>query len=134
MHGEPCAGVSRVKAEAGFTLIELIITIAILPIVIGGISVGLVSVLQLQGGTSNRISDSNDELVAVSTFNKDVQSAEQIQTDTTPACGSTSTGQQLIGLEWAQNSLGAYQTVVSDVQSTMGTTTSLRRVICTSGA
>ena len=72
--------------------------------------------------------------MSASVFNKDVQSAQQIQTVTAPACGSSSTGQQLIGLEWAQDSTGAYQTVVSYVESTTGATTSLLRVICTSGA
>lgn len=119
--------------EAGFTLIELIITVAILPIVVGGIAVALVSVLGLQNQTNARIGDSNDELVSSSTFNKDVQSAQQIETVTTPACGST--GQQLLGLEWNQNTTTTtYETVVSYVQTATGTTTSLVRNACTSGA
>jgi len=118
--------------QAGFTLIELLVVVVILPIVIGGISVALLSVLGLQKQTNNRIGDSNDELVSSSFFNKDVQSAQQIETVTTPACGST--GQQLVGLEWAQNSSGTYETVVSYVQDTTGTVTSLLRVVCTSGA
>ena len=81
--GTPCADGWRCRTEAelndaGFTLIELIITVTILPIVVGAIAVALISVLNLQGGTSNRISDSNDALVNSSVFNKDVESAQEI--------------------------------------------------------
>ena len=104
----------------------------ILPIVVGGISVALLSVFGLQNQTSNRIGDSNDELVSSAAFNRDVQSAQQIETLTTPACGST--GQQLLGLEWDLNTTTTtYETVVSYVQTTTGTMTSLTRNVCTSG-
>ena len=132
MRRRMAAANQREVDEAGFTLIELIVTITILPIVVGGIAVALVSILSLQGSVSKRINDSNDALVSSSVFNKDVQSAQQIETTTTPACGST--GQQLVGLEWAANSAGVYQTVVSYVQNTSGSTTSLLRIQCTAGA
>jgi prepilin-type N-terminal cleavage/methylation domain-containing protein len=120
-------------SESGFTLIELITVVAILPIVIGGLSVALLSVFNLQDGVSNRVGDSNDELVSSAYFNKDVQSAQQIETTATPACGST--GLQLLGLEWNLNTTTTtYETVVSYVQTTTGTTTSLVRNVCSSGA
>jgi prepilin-type N-terminal cleavage/methylation domain-containing protein len=123
----------RRGSESGFTLIELITVVAILPIVIGGISIALLSVFNLQDSVSNRVGDSNDELVSSAYFNKDVQSAQQIQTTNNPVCGST--GQQLLGLEWGLNTTTAtYETVVSYVQTTTGTTTSLVRNVCTSGA
>ena len=104
---------------------------------VGGIAVALLSVFGLQNQTNNRIGDSNDELYSSTTFNKDVQSAEQIETVSTPACGTT--GQtQLLGLQWALNSTGTYTTVVSYVTVPVTapngkTTTSLVRQICTSG-
>ena len=123
----------RRGSESGFTLIELITVVAILPIVIGGISVALLSVFNLQDGVSNRVGDSNDELISSAYFNKDVQSAQQIETTNNPACGST--GQQLLGLEWDLNTTtSTYETVVSYVQTTTGTTTSLVRNVCSSGA
>ena len=70
--------------ENGFTLIELVITVVILPIVIGGITVALLSVFSLQSSMQSRIGNSNDELVSASTFNKDVQSAQQIETVAIP--------------------------------------------------
>jgi prepilin-type N-terminal cleavage/methylation domain-containing protein len=128
--------------ENGFTLIELVITVVVLPIVIGGITVALLSVFGLQNGVQNRIGNSNDQLVSASTFNKDVQSAQQIETLTSPpACGAAVTGQtQLVGLQWGQDSTGAYQTAVSYVvvptQATVApykATNSLVRNVCNSG-
>ena len=128
--------------ENGFTLIELVITVVVLPIVIGGITLALLSVFGLQNGVQNRIGNSNDQLVSASTFNKDVQSAQQIETVTSPpACGAAVAGQtQLVGLQWGQDSTGAYQTVVSYVvvptQATVApykATNSLVRNLCTSG-
>src|SRR5271163_2118332 len=116
--------------QAGFTLIELIITVTILPIVVGAISVGILSVVNQQGSVSNRIGDSNDEFVSASVFNKDVQSAQKIETATTPACG-TSGQTQLMGLEWGLDANGNYQTVVSYVTVPDGTKTVLVRQICT---
>lgn len=63
--------------DSGFTLIELVITVAILPIVVGGIAVALISVLTLQGNVSKTVGNSNDELVSSLSFNKDVQSANK---------------------------------------------------------
>ncbi len=128
--------------EDGFTLIELVIVVVVLPIVIGGIAAALL-VFGLQNSVQNRIGNSNDQLVSTSTFNKDVQSAQQIETVTSPpACGAAVTGQtQLVGLQWGQDSTGAYQTVVSYVvvptQATVApykATNSLVRNLCTSGA
>jgi len=129
------------QGEDGFTLIELIIVTAVLPIIIGSITVALLSVLTLSGGVNNRISDSNDALIASSNFNRDVQSAVEMTTSSTVACGA-STGTQVLGLQWGANSSapGGYQTVVSYVtvptpaNGTGGTTTySLVRQVCTSG-
>lgn len=105
---------------------------------VGGIAVALLSVFGLQNQTNNRIGDSNDELYSATAFNKDVQSAEQIETVSTPACGSA--GQmQLLGLQWGLDSTGTYTTVVSYVTVPVTapngkTTTSLVRQICTSGS
>jgi prepilin-type N-terminal cleavage/methylation domain-containing protein len=141
----------------GFTLIELVVVVAILPLVVGGITVALLSVFSLQHSVSNRISDSNDALVASSVFNRDVQSAQMLTTyahpadaipyptgtvpASSPACGSA-TQTQLLGLEWGANPAfaGGYQTVVSYVQTAIpnptGTATveALDRQVCSNGA
>jgi prepilin-type N-terminal cleavage/methylation domain-containing protein len=109
-------------SESGFTLIELIVTIAILPLVVGGISVALISIFSLSGSVNNRIGDSNDALVGSVNFNRDVQSAEQMTVSPTVACGPTPAQTnpaqtQLLGLQWAANvsAPGSYDSVVSYV-------------------
>jgi len=108
--------------DAGFTLIEVLVVVVILPIVVGAISVALLSVFTLQGSVASRVGDSNDVLVASVNFNRDVQSAEQLTTQSTPACGASTLAQpetQLLGLRWGANSAapGGYQTVVSYVST-----------------
>ena len=140
--------------ESGFSLIELIVVVAIMPIILGGIAVALLSVFSLEGPTGNRIGNSNDELVASSNFNKDVQSAAQITTNTTgysstvAGCGSLGSKQsQLLGLEWGANSAitgsatagYGYQTVISYVSSLVTNPVTnvqsyqLSRQVCNSG-
>ena len=107
--------------EAGFTLIELVVVVAILPIVVGGIVMALLSVFSLQGTVTNRVGDSNDALVASAYFNRDVQSAASMTVQSqmggsSYGCG-TATQTQLLGLEWGTNSSanGGFQTFVSYV-------------------
>jgi prepilin-type N-terminal cleavage/methylation domain-containing protein len=89
----------RGEDEEGFTLIELLITVVILPLIVGALTLALVSVFSLQGGVSNRISDSADAQTVSANFANDVQSAALVTTDSTstnPApCGSSS---QILGL------------------------------------
>ncbi len=137
--------------SGGFTLIELVVVVAILPLVVGGIAVALISVFSLQHSVTNRVSDSNDALVASSTFNRDAQSAQMITTDPNPtdavapgapACG-TSTQHQVLGLEWgappAAGQSANYQTVVSYVTDQVAdpqsntTIYALDRQVCTNG-
>ncbi len=78
----------RDAGEDGFTLIELVITLVILPLVIGAIAVALLVTFQDQVGVSTRISTSVDAQVTSAYFVRDVQSATYITTSTTPASGS----------------------------------------------
>jgi prepilin-type N-terminal cleavage/methylation domain-containing protein len=137
--------------SAGFTLIELVVVVAILPLVVGGIAVALISVFSLQTSVSNRVSDSNDALVASTVFNRDVQSSQMVTTDANPAdpavpaCGAA-TQHQVLGLEWGFNAgntalgpNGGYQTVVSYVSQLVPDSQSrvpvyaLVRQVCSSG-
>jgi hypothetical protein len=122
----------REESESGFTLIELLIMVVVLPLVIGAISAGLLAVFSLQSGVANRLSDSGDAQVVSAYFETDVQSAQQITTsNAAPQCG---TGSQLLGFEWSFNAqTGAYQTVVSYVETATGSTYSLLRQYCSSG-
>ena len=100
----------------------------------------MLSVFSLQTQTQNRIGNSNDALVGSVTFNKDVQSAAQLTTVSTPSCGPSGPNQtQLLALEWGANAAvapGFYDTVVSYVQTPLSQTPntySLVRQECTFG-
>lgn len=120
------------RPDDGFTLLELIIVVAILPIVVGGIAVGLIAIFSIQGSVSHRLSDSADAQIVSSNFVEDVQSALQITTSSTATqCG---TGTQLLGLAWNLNTTtNTYQTVVSYSEFKKGTSYMLRRSYCTNG-
>jgi prepilin-type N-terminal cleavage/methylation domain-containing protein len=125
--------------EKGFTLIELLIVTSVMPIIVGAITAGLLTVISLQSSVSGRLGDSGNAQVVQSTFIKDVQSATFITTDatSTPQCGSSS-DTQLLGLQWGNSGISdSPSTVVSYdiVPITNGsvTTYSLVREYCTFG-
>ena len=118
------------RSDQGFTLVELLIVVTILPVVVGAISIGLISVLSLQANATNRVSDSSDAQIVAATFVKDVQSARGLTTVPSPQCGSASSGVvQLLGLRWSGNStVVSYDSVA--VANGAATTYSLVRNYC----
>ena len=108
--------------QKGFTLIELIIVVTILPLIIGGLSYGLLTVLQLQSSVSNKLTDTSDAQIVSSVFASDVQAAQYLteQPGTTLQCGP---GTLLLGLEWNPSPItpGNYQDMVSYVEVPTGT-------------
>jgi prepilin-type N-terminal cleavage/methylation domain-containing protein len=118
------------RADEGFTLVELLIVIVILPIIVGAIAFALVSLFSLQNGTANRLANSGDAQTVSATFEKDVQSAGQVTTDGSIATGCGSTGTQLLGLQW---SLNGQPIIVSYVETGTTAPFSLVRNYCTSG-
>lgn len=109
-------------SEKGFTLVELLIVVVVLPLVIGALSYGLLAALRLQSGVSNRLTDTSDAQVVSSDFASDVQAASYLteQQNTTSQCGQ---GLQILGLEWNPSLVAPYnfQDMVSYVQLTTGT-------------
>ncbi len=112
----------------------------VLPLIIGALSVGLISVFSLQSGVSSRLSNTTDQQVVAAEFQVDVQGTSQITTasTSTPQCTSPSvTGTQLLGL-WS-NVNQSDQVIISYVSVMIGSgstaTYSLERLLCTgSGA
>jgi prepilin-type N-terminal cleavage/methylation domain-containing protein len=127
----------RRQSQEGFTLVELLIVVTILPMIIGALSIGLISVLSLQSSVSDRLSDTSDSQVVMASYENDIQGAAEVTTaaSSTPQCG-VGTGTQLLGLEFDLNqTTGTYSTLVSYVSVPVGaTSTSLERLICSQSA
>ncbi len=126
---------ARSEDDSAFTLFELLVTLTILPLVIGALSLGIIAVLSLNSQTTNRFSDTSDAQVVASTYQKDVQSAGYITTDSdsSPQCGAGA-GTQLLALESVPNlTTGSFQTVISYDAVANGATYSLERLYCSKG-
>ncbi len=120
----------RDRSDAGFSLIELLIVVAVMPLVVGAIAVGMLSVFSLYSSVTNRISDSADAQIVGLNFQTDVQSASLITTansSSNPApCGN---GYQVLGLQQANG------TEISYIGSAgAGTSYRLTRNVCTNGS
>jgi prepilin-type N-terminal cleavage/methylation domain-containing protein len=111
--------------ERGFTLVELLITLVVGPIVIGGLVLMLLLVFNVQNGVANKISGSVNAQVTTSNLQSDVQNATYVTTAPTPGCGST--GTQILGTESQGNTV-----IVSYDRVAKGKKYSLIRYGCTS--
>jgi prepilin-type N-terminal cleavage/methylation domain-containing protein len=86
--------------DGGFTLLELLIVLAIIPLVVGAIAVVFVSSLQNEASISVRLAGSHDAQISSAYFVRDMQSATSISTNTSkPLCSAAGTT-QLVGLSW----------------------------------
>ncbi len=90
------------RSDQGFSLIELLVVTVILSLIIGAISLSLVSVVNLKNSVADRLGASADAQIVAASFFGDVQSATQFTTMATPsgpaACGTSS---ELLGLTWS---------------------------------
>ncbi len=115
----------------GFTLIELVIVIGVMPIVVGALVVGMLSVFTLQSSVAKRLTDSGDAQVVSVNFQNDVQSAALITTSgsaqSPSQCG---TGFQVLGLQLGNKSQIGYTTAAAN----SGGTYNLTRNICNQGS
>jgi prepilin-type N-terminal cleavage/methylation domain-containing protein len=132
-----CWRAQRISDDGGFTLIELLIVSVIIPIIVGALAAGLFAVFTLQTSTSSRIADSSDAQAVQASFETDVQVAQQIEIDPTPACASANeTGTQLLGMEWnlqtsqTNGTAGTYDNVVSYVEVVSGSSNNLVKQSC----
>lgn len=116
------------RSDAGMTLVELVISLVVTPIVIGGLVFGLMAVFSLQSTVSGRVTDSGNAQTLSATFIKDVQSAQGITENSSPVCGA---GNQIIGLAWAPTGSN-YLTYVSydAVKNGTDASYSLSRTLC----
>ncbi len=118
----------RTRGDEGMTLVELLVTMLVLPVVIGGLAFGLVAVFSLQSTVSGRVIDSGNAQTLSATYIKDVQSAQVLTDNPSPSCG---VGNQLLGVAWGATSSG-YLNYVSynAIQNGTSATYSLSRDLC----
>ena len=120
-------------SEAGFSLVELLIVIVVLPMVVGSMSMAIILALGIQSTVSNEVGSSGDAEVMSSVFYGDVQGALAITTSASGAqCG---VGTQLLGVEWdiSTTEPPMYQDIVSYAVVQNGSAYSLVRNYCASG-
>jgi hypothetical protein len=128
-------GQARDLTEGGFTLIELIIVSLVLPLIIGTMTLALMSVFSQQTSTASRISGSSDAQVVSTNFETDVQDASGIVAPTGGAptgqnpstCG---TGTEVISLGSGTLQGGFYPTEISYVEVAQGSGYVLIRNVC----
>jgi len=100
----------RTGDESGMTLIEILIVLVILPIVVGGIAVAMITTLKDQSGIQTKLSDSTDSVVASSYYSRDIQSADAITTSASPStpplciASGEAGAMPILSAEWANAS------------------------------
>jgi type II secretory pathway component PulJ len=88
------------RADDGFTLVELLLSIAILMIILGSITTALIVFLNNGREALERDDHSGGSAVAASYFDRDVASADTITTGGTTCSGSTN----IVLLSWFEYS------------------------------
>ncbi len=136
-------GVIRANSRntGGFTLVELLVVMIILPLIVGALSLGIIAVFSQQAKVAGRLSGSMDLQTLNAQYIRDVESATYVTNDATrPLCGTT--GTQLLGLAWNPyqlNGVTQYLTSVSYVVIPTGSggtpnfNAQLERLFCENG-
>jgi prepilin-type N-terminal cleavage/methylation domain-containing protein len=82
----------RVRAsDAGFTLVELVIAVAILGLVMSAAVAAMLTALKSNKETSQRLGRATDLQYAATWFAEDVASANTVTTNATAVCGTSAT-------------------------------------------
>lgn len=125
------------RRDAGFTLVELLISVSVLGVVLTAIA--SVSLVAARTATSadTRLRESNDLLRAATYFGADVQGAQSAAAGTVPRCGTDARAVvELLGQDFADDATLAIGTtvvayVVRTVADPAGTRRELHRLACT---
>jgi hypothetical protein len=122
-----------------------LIVVTILPLIVGALSLGLISVFSLQSGVSNRLADTGDSQVIDANYQNDIQGASEITTSPNPspscgpATGSLPSNSEILLSMLSQPFVASptntgYDTVITyvavPVTSGTSTTYSLERLYC----
>lgn len=99
--------------DAGFTLVELLISVAALGIVLAGISGVTFVAVGTAADAQIRLTESNDLLRAASYFGDDVQGAQSVAVGTRPRCGGDESAVvEFVGQDFSDTGTFAITTTV----------------------
>lgn len=125
---------TRARAQAGFTLVELLLSVAIMGVVVPALTGAMVIGWRTTDDTIARLSDNRNREITPSLFTRDAQSATAVDTDSTdPTClaaGDT----LLVRFRWTETPLtGTAVTPVAAWVWTGSTTKLVERRSCDTG-
>ncbi|HEY8720104.1 PulJ/GspJ family protein [Pengzhenrongella sp.] len=106
------------RSEDGFTLIELVISIAIFGIVFGALSMVMVGAMTANRDTKVRLDETRDEQFVAAYFASDVSGATKMSSGQTTVCGTGLAVAEFRGTSFNDVTLQATDTVVSYVLTT----------------
>jgi prepilin-type N-terminal cleavage/methylation domain-containing protein len=123
------------RGDDGFTLVELLLAIAILGIIAMPLSMGFITGLRFIGRSDEKFTDSRSALISAGYFAGDVANANTIVPNDATACG---TGTALVSFAWSDASAAVGAPVnnkVSYVYDTSDSTNKkLLRKYCANGS
>lgn len=118
------------RAEDGFTLPELIVSVVILGIIGGAITGSIVTGLKVTDGTAEQIKESTDAQLASAYFAGDAQSATAVQDSAHLACALPVGATAIVSFSWEDPAQAAVPRVASWFTQTVAGERQLSRTFC----
>lgn len=126
----------EIDSQAGFTLIEVLLTVVISGILISALTLGILTYIKGASATSALLSETGELQIAASHFATDVQSAESLTVPPAGACNTTpaTPGAAMVDLRWRDWTTPTASTPVQVSYYHDSATNELHRVACRNGA
>jgi prepilin-type N-terminal cleavage/methylation domain-containing protein len=91
------------RRDDGFTLVELLVAIAILAIIAAPLALGFITGLRFVGHSDEKLTDSRSSLISAAYFADDVANANTVVPGDTAACGG---GTAIVSFDWSDATAG----------------------------